>query len=118
MWGFSLSWFCSAGGIGNGVWPLQQVETSSNVRCGFYGIAVVLGKCLCAHSEPPPSGSYLTSLARSTNVVCIGSLVKERVWESPGSRDGLYVNPCCGSAQGNHTGSFALNQSAKVIVKT
>lgn len=100
VWGFSLSWFCSAGGAGNGVWPLQQVETSSSVRCGVYGIAVFLCKCLCAHSEPPPNGSWLISLALSTNVVCIGSLVKECVWESPGSRNGLYVNLCCSSAQG------------------
>lgn len=54
-WVFSV--LGSAGGAGNGVWPLRQVETSSNLRCGVYGIAAVLGKCLCVHSEPPPNGS-------------------------------------------------------------
>lgn len=74
---------------------LQQADTFV-----VYSIAVVLGKCLCAHPEPSPNGSQLTSLAVNTNVVCIGSLVKECVWESPGSRNGLCVNPCCSSAQG------------------
>lgn len=73
----------------------------SKLKCmRFYSIAVVLGKCLCAHHEPSPNGSQLISLALNTNVVCIGSLVKECVWESPGSRNGLCVNLCCSSAQG------------------
>lgn len=42
---FSLSWFCSAGGAENGVWPLQQVGISGDLRCGFYSTAAVLGKC-------------------------------------------------------------------------
>lgn len=74
---------------------LQQAE-----KCVVYSISLVLGKCLCAHPEPSPNGSQLISLALSTNVVCIGSLVKEYVWESPGSRNGLCVNLCCSSAQG------------------
>lgn len=45
--GFSLSWFCSAGGAENGVWPLQQVGISGDLRCGFYSTAFVLGKCPC-----------------------------------------------------------------------
>lgn len=45
--GFSLSWFCSAGGAENGVRPLQQVGISGDLRCGFYSTAAVLGKCPC-----------------------------------------------------------------------
>lgn len=84
---------------------------------GFTALLLFLVSA-CVHTEPPPNGSWFISLALSTNVVCIGSLVKERVWESPGSRNGLYVNLCVAQLKGNCAGSFAQNQSAKVIVKT
>lgn len=78
-----------SGGAGNGIWPLQQVEACSSLRCRICGIAVVLSTFLCAHCEPPPNGSQLISLAPSTAVDCIDSLVKGRVWESPGSRNAV-----------------------------
>lgn len=79
-------------------WSLHSCKFKLRVTQGVWFMALLLFRVpVCKFWT---STKWRLTYFTCTNIDCIGCLVKERVWESPGSRNGLYVNLCCTSAPG------------------